>query len=59
MNGKSVGWLVASVILVLGPLFAAAPSFAWFATPAGVGAALIALGGVLGSAFGVTPPTKS
>lgn len=55
MNMRSAGWFFAALVLVGGPLVAAAPSWGWFATPAGAGAALIALGGVLGAAFGVRP----
>lgn len=53
MTKISFGWFIAALVMVGGPLVAAAPSWGWFATPAGAGAALVALGGVLGAAFGV------
>ena len=50
---KSLGWFAAAFALTLGPLIAAAPSWAWFATPPGTGALLLSIGGVLAAAFGV------
>lgn len=48
---KNIGWMIGSLFLVLAPVIAAAPNWAWFASPVGVSALLASVGGVLVAAF--------